>query len=199
MKDESAFEIAKAFVAGSISLTGDFVPVIGGIMNFVYHQRFTRRLNKHEQRIKHIFSLIPAKDMEFMCDKIGVHVLEKVMKDEEDDKAEFLLLGFENCVTKEIKDQELVIYYFDLLSDLRMVDLKRLVSIVDNDVIDITKIKENDLKNIIIRASDEKLRQKGLIEANISWSSGSGEAIRYDNPDFRLTQKGLSFMNFLGY
>jgi hypothetical protein len=109
--------------------TGDIVPVISGLSNFVRYKRFKKRIEKSEKKIKNIFQLILESDIEFFAEKVGTMVFEKIMNDHEDDKAEFLILGFENCVQNNIKDEDKIIMYFDILTDLRTFDLKRLVTI----------------------------------------------------------------------
>lgn len=94
-------------------------------------------------------------------------VIEKIFLDEQDDKAELLVLGFENCVKNQLKNEDKIINYFDVISNLRMMDIKRLIFIYEF-------LEGMEPKNIFkadyryhLRYVDEKLERLGLIKKPI--------------------------------
>ncbi len=178
--------------------TGDLVPLISGLANQVRYNRFKKRIDKNEERIKKIFHSIYESDVDFFAEKLGTMVFEKIMNDQEDDKAEFLVLGFENCVQNNIKDEDKIILYFDLLTELRSFDLKRLVTLSrrtgDGPIIAI----EGSDEQKIIHFSDAKLRRLGFIKVGTSWSTEGGEKIDYSKP-IEITNFGNDFLDFIGY
>ena len=187
----------KELVAEAIDLTGDIVPIVGAITNFARRKRFTKRINAHEKKLKDIFYYISQSDVEYFAEKIGTMVFEKIMNDQEDDKAEFLVLGFENCVKNEIKDDDLIIYYFDLLTELRVMDLKRFVSLSRrHGHTPILPIMDSD-EEMLIESSDSKLYRMGLITAKMSWSTESGEKI--NSSTISISKKGNLFLDFIGF
>ena len=154
-------------------------------------------MKKNESKIRDIFKMLSEHDIEFFAEKVGVPVFEKIMQDQEDDKAEFLLLGFENCVKNDIKDEELIVYYFDLLTELRVMDLKRLVSHSKRtDERPIIPINDS-YEEVLIDSSDVKLKRMGLIQARTSYSTDNGETI--NRSSITVSEKGNSFLDFIGF
>ncbi|UUV25837.1 MULTISPECIES: hypothetical protein [Lysinibacillus] len=119
------------------------------------------------------------------------------MQDQEDDKAEFLLLGFENCVKNNIKNEDIIVYYFDLISEMRVLELKRFVTLSRRtEEGPIIPIVGSD-QEILINSADNKLKRAGLICAKTSWSSENGE---YINPGtITISQSGNKLLDFLGF
>lgn len=178
--------------------TGDLVPIISGFANHIRYKRFKKRIDNNEKKIKKIFHSIYESDVDFFAKKIGTMVFEKIMNDQEDDKAEFLILGFENCVENNIKDEDKIIMYFDLLTELRSFDLKRLVTLSrrtgDAPIILIEGSDEQKL----IQFSDSKLRRFGFVKTGTSWSTEGGEKIDYGKP-IEITNFGNQFLDFIGF
>lgn len=140
--------------------------------------------------------MLSEHDTEFFAEKVGVPVFEKIMQDQEDDKAEFLLLGFENYVKNNIKDEDLIILYFDLLTDLRVFDLKRLVTLSRRTdappVLPLETICQTDYK-MLIDSTDLKLNGLSLINLSQTWGGGINRL-----EPLTISKKGNAFLDFIG-
>ncbi|RKD25139.1 hypothetical protein BEP19_04805 [Ammoniphilus oxalaticus] len=143
------------------------LPYVGSFFQFIKNKQFEKRLNLIEPRIKDILNLISIEDYEYFCEKIGCMTLQKIFMDEEDDKAEYYILGFENCVKEEIKDEDKVITLFDIISELRMIDIKRLTFLYDYSKGKKRSFEITEDMTHYIRYVDEKLERLGLIKKEI--------------------------------
>ncbi|QUG41290.1 hypothetical protein KD050_18745 [Psychrobacillus sp. INOP01] len=183
-------------IALLVTSTSDIAPIISGIANAVRMKRFRKRIDIHEEKIKIIYRSLDMEDYEFFAEKIGTMVFEKIMNDHEDDKAEFLILGFENCVNNDIKEEDVIIFYFDLLSELRVFDLKRFVTLSrrteEAPVLPLEGIGQTDYK-MFIDSTDTKLYRLGLVNLSTTWG---GEINRLE--PITISRKGNAFLDFIG-
>lgn len=196
--ENELLDTTKELVIEGATFLGDITPFVGSFVTNIKLKRFEKRIKKHETRILKIFSLLSENDVDFVAEKIGVPVFEKIMQDQEDDKAEFLLLGFENCVKNNIKDEDLIVYYLDLISDLRVLDLKRLVAFSGRTDVKPIVPEKDSKEELLLHASDEKLNRLGLIQVKMGWSSENGNQINYAFP-IELTRRGMTFLDFIGF
>lgn len=141
--------------------------------------------------------MIPIEDYMFFAEKIGVMVFEKILNDHEDEKAEFIILGFANCVENKIKKEDKIIMYFDLLSDLRCYDLKRLVTISEKEDGELFPEPESFDGKTLTMHSDYKLKRHRLIDVPTTWSRENGEQIDYRKL-VTITNVGRDFLDFIG-
>lgn len=197
MKENELLEVTKEFVIQGLNTLEGIVPFVGNFVTTIRLNRFNKRIKKNEEKILEIFKYLSENDAEFFAEKVGVPVFEKIMQDQEDDKAEFLLLGFENCVKNNVKDEDIIVYYFDLLSEMRVMELKRFVSLSRRtNEAPIIPIVGSD-QEMLISSADNKLKRAGLICAKTSWSTENGETI---NPStITISQNGDKFLDFLGF
>ncbi|ARD49051.1 hypothetical protein [Sporosarcina sp. P33] len=171
---------------------------LGKFFQMVKNKQFDRRIKKVEEPFLRVLQMIPLNDFKYFEDKIGPIVIQRIFLDDEDDKAEFLILGFENCVKNEIKDEDLIIYYFDLISELRVLDLKRLVSFSGRTDETPIRPEESSKEELLLHSSDIKLNRLGLIQVKMGWSSENGDQINYNFP-IELTKRGNKFLDFIGF
>ncbi|WP_153127483.1 hypothetical protein [Peribacillus tepidiphilus] len=197
MDTNALFEKTKDMVLDVANATGEFVPGVQTMVNFARFKRFNSRLLALEDQIREIFLSISKSDIEFFAEKVGTMVFEKIMNEQEDEKAEFLVLGFENCVKNDIKDTDLILYYFDLLTELRVMDLKRLVSLSGRTEARPIIAAFGSEEEMLIDASDTKLKRMGLIKARTNWSTDNGETI--DVRSITISEKGNRFLDFIGF
>ncbi|MGH0593621.1 hypothetical protein ACQVPY_15185 [Bacillus pretiosus] len=93
-----------------------------------------KRLEDHQERIIAIEDKIQRLDKtfnEFLKEKAFPIILEDIMNDAQDEKVNFLLNGFENIIDQEIKDENRIIAYCDVLRELRVDDIKKLLTYTD--------------------------------------------------------------------
>lgn len=141
-----------------------FVPIISQIATVIKQRNINKRLIKHEEKINKIWiSANNSASREFFTMKLTPIVFEKMINEHEDDKIDYILNGYENCVKNEITDLDKILFYFDILSDLRLLELKRLISHCHLVNIEPVKIEENSEEAIIVKSIDGKLHREDLV------------------------------------
>lgn len=178
-----------------ISSVSDFLPLINNIFQTVKNRQFRRRIEANEERLKKLHQLIPEADYDFFAGEIGTIVIQKILLDEEDDKAEFFILGFENCVKNNFKDEDKIITLFDIISNLRMIDIKRLIHIYNyKNNNEPSKEISADFKPYI-RYVDEKLSRLGLIMKEII----EGDEVDTNLDNVVVTSIAFQVLDFIGH
>ncbi|MEH7401577.1 hypothetical protein V7148_11360 [Gottfriedia acidiceleris] len=177
------------------ALPGELFPHVGSLFQFHKNKQFKKRISDNEEKLNKVLKSITESDYDFFVGKIGTLVFEKIFLDEQDDKAEFLVLGFENCVKNNLKEEDKIINYFDIISELRMIDIKRLIYIYEY-------LEKKNPKDIFpvesrphIRYVDQKLVRMGLIKIPIY------ETIEVDTDIEKaaIMQIGIEILDFIGY
>lgn len=180
----------KLFSNGVVDLIANQIPVVGTVMRTLSDQRFEKRLQENKEKIEKIVNMVPIHEREYFLGKVGRTVFERIEADDQDGKAKYLLNGFENCVRREMRDGSQVLYYFDLVSALRMNDFIFLEDISDNqNIID----KDDEL----VKFSINNLLNHGMISLNgISRDMLQGpHDIHYR--DFKITPIGKELLEFI--
>ncbi|WP_257205909.1 hypothetical protein [Bacillus cereus] len=111
---------------------GSVAPYISGAITSHRINRLKKRLEEHQERLMAIESKIQGKDAgfnEFLKQKAFPIILEDIMNDAQDEKIEFLFNGFENIIDREFRDEDRLIAYHDVLRELRLDEIKRLVEL----------------------------------------------------------------------
>ncbi|MDP7980467.1 hypothetical protein [Bacillus multifaciens] len=111
---------------------GSVAPYISGAITSHRINRLKKRLEEHRERLGVIENKIKGKDAaftEFLKQKAFPIILEDIMNDAQDEKVEFLFNGFENIIEREFKNEDRIIAYCDLLRELRLDEIKRLVEL----------------------------------------------------------------------
>ncbi|MGR9632822.1 hypothetical protein ACU82A_00785 [Bacillus cereus] len=111
---------------------GSVAPYISGAITSHRINRLKKRLEDHQERIIAIEDKIQRLDKtfnEFLKEKAFPIILEDIMNDAQDEKVNFLLNGFENIIDQEIKDENRIIAYCDVLRELRVDDIKKIVNL----------------------------------------------------------------------
>ncbi|WP_218025415.1 hypothetical protein [Alkalibacillus haloalkaliphilus] len=183
-----------------IENVGDFLPYIGSLFRAFKMKQFNKRLAKNENRIKGIYSVIPSESFEYFGIKIGTSVIQNILLDDEDEKTEYLLLGFENTVRNGFTDYDVTLLYFDLICELRSADLKRLVDLSHrNGQAPLVPIEDSS-EQTFLSYIDRKLENKNLILRERTWGGLGGEYV--ENTDLstvKITDLGNKLLDFISY
>ncbi|MGG0465260.1 hypothetical protein [Priestia aryabhattai] len=181
--------------AESVLPPGELVPYIGNLFQFNKNRQFEKRIKANEEKLIKIFKSISEVEYDFFVEKIGTLAIQKIILDEQDDKAEYFVLGFENCVNKNLKDEDRIINYFDVISDLRMIDIKRLIflyeylegkepeNVFGSDISSHTRYVDQklDRMNLIIKPTFEGMESDTVID------------------QVTITTFALEILDFIGY
>lgn len=138
---------------------GSVAPYISGAITSHRINRLKKRIEEHQERIIAIEDKIQRLDKafnEFLKQKAFPIILEDIMNDAQDEKVEFLFNGFENIIDQEIKDENRIIAYCDVLRELRVDDIKKLLTYTREYRYNVTGKLNNFLS---VSASQEEIKK----------------------------------------
>lgn len=138
---------------------GSVAPYISGAITSHRINRLKKRLEEHQERLMVIESKLQRKDAafnEFLKQKAFPIILEDIMNDAQDEKVEFLFNGFENIIDQEVKDENRFIAYCDVLRELRIDEIKKLLTYTGEYRYNVTR-KFNKL--LSVSASQEEIKK----------------------------------------
>ncbi|MGH1277273.1 hypothetical protein ACQVWA_28545 [Bacillus cereus] len=138
---------------------GSVAPYISGAITSHRINRLKKRLEEHQERLMVIESKLRKKDAafnEFLKQKAFPIILEDIMNDAQDEKVEFLFNGFENIIDQEVKDENRILAYCDVLRELRIDEIKRLLTYTGEYRYNVTP-KLNKL--LSVSASQEEIKK----------------------------------------
>lgn len=177
-------------VNSTLNILLDKIPAVGSIMQTLNDERFARRLEEHKEKIEDIVTMVPSEERKYFLDKVGRTVLERIEADDEDDKVEYLLIGFENCVKRQITKEGMILSLFDLVSALRMNDL-RILHCISTDQSQLDKDDES------VRLSINNLLNQRIISVSkMTWEL-IGEPDKIYSSDFKITSIGEILLKFI--
>ena len=148
---------------------------------------------------------------DFFYTRVTPMVFEKIMKDHEDDKVDILLNGFENCVKNEITNYDEILYFFDMISSLRVCEIRRFFNYYGINGEEPAKIIDDTSEGMLLKAADRKLNSLNLVKfgSNNEWKSfedGTNHLNFYVDSDDGLirskiskTYTGEELIKFIGY
>lgn len=129
-------------------------PYLAKVYNAFKLRRFDKRIKENEEqivRIKQKMNTLDEPLKEMIQNTIFPYILDDLIEEHQDRKIEFILYGSEYIVYEEVEDQDYIISYYDVLRDLRIEDIKRLLEYkLENKIIlESRKRKSRDYLNRI--------------------------------------------------
>lgn len=119
-----------------IEFGGQFIPVAGSIMNTVRFKKIENELTKHEGKINAIGEKLDRSEHEvFFKQEVFPIVFNKILQDEQVEKTSIFLNGLEYIVDNEVVDEDIIFHYYDVLSELRLADIRHLAEKYESDLI----------------------------------------------------------------
>lgn len=118
-------------VTGEIIDTGlSIAPFISKVITAYKINRLWKRLKEHEIMLNRIGDKVyrlddPMKDM--IQTTLFPYILDDLIEENQNQKVEFILNGLEYIVDEEIREESYIISFYDVLRDLRVDDIKRLL------------------------------------------------------------------------
>ncbi|MBU5672202.1 hypothetical protein [Paenibacillus brevis] len=176
----------------------DYVPYLGRVLQTIKINRLIRRFKEHDKKINRIASL--AADSILSADYINQRIFPIIFSDlyeeHEDAKVNLILTGFENVFIEQNGNESVIINFYDVLRNLRYIDLKRffyLTAITDEKMLFSLESDEHAL----IRNIDRKLENNGLISIKKTWNDLGGIESDKDREDIELPLYGRKFLKFI--
>lgn len=169
-------------------VVGQFLPGIVSIKMSWLQKRTEKRLvilieelSKRQERIENLLVSVTTDRLETIKEFYLFNLFDYASNEQEEDKIEFLLNGFESAIEKK-SDQDEYLTYMDVMSELRVADIPTLL-----------RLSQGQL-NTFMRQIDSlemyklnKLNQIGLISFDLTWDG---------NKNFYLTEFGSDFIEF---
>lgn len=208
-------------LAGTIS---EVAPVISNIITSFKIRRLSKRLALHEKKIQNLsqklVSIEDDKFVDLLKNFLFPSILQQLLEEDEDNKTGYFLDGFGNVIDKKIIDESRILILYDILKNLRYIEIEYLISLSSKykrycrDIKMSTKQQVDkpfdDLKFKSIKiAIESKLEGLGLIDTGRSISyeevmkNLNDDLKRYTNriagtkriPETKLTSFGQEFLN----
>lgn len=182
-----------------------FVPAVSSIINYYKFYRMGKRIDELDKKIVRMelkINELSDKDYNFLRQKAFPVMLENLFDEQQEEKVQLILNGFESIIENHITDEDKVFTFYDVLEGLRAHEIKRLMQhtkeyremLIKNP----EKLKlnfdispEGNNNRAFLQYIDNKLESLGLIELTV-----------YDHGDFDpsrgpITTFGENFIDFL--
>ncbi|MCL1701637.1 hypothetical protein [Lysinibacillus sp. Bpr_S20] len=201
---ESNFNVLE-FFSGAI---GDVAPIISNVMTSFKIYRLKNRLEKHESKLKELSEKVVSVDDEKFADLLKKFlfpaILQQLLDEDEDNKTGYFLDGFGNVIDKNIIDQSRILILYDILRNLRFVEIEYLISLSSTYrsyyrtlIFNKNENVENTFDNIQFSSLkipiESKLESLGLI--NTGKSISYDEMMRNFNNDLKRQKNSLPRTN----
>ncbi|WP_339169066.1 hypothetical protein MKX75_07380 [Paenibacillus sp. FSL R5-0341] len=176
----------------------DFVPYIGKLIQTVKINRLIRRFKEHDKKINFISHLAADSVLssEYISQRIFPIIFSDLFEEHEDAKINLILNGFENVFIEENKNESVIINFYDMLRNLRYLDLKRLFYLAGLTEETITFVQESDVHGLI-RNIDRRLENNGLLNIKKTWKDIGDSDSDKDRDDVEISLYGNKFLKFI--
>jgi len=105
-------------------------PIISKVYNTFKLRRFDKRIKNNEAQLNRINQKLVLLDdpiKEMIQNTIFPYILDDLIEEHQEKKVAFILNGFEYIVDEKISEESYIISYYDVLRELRIEDIKRLL------------------------------------------------------------------------
>ncbi|HBU84365.1 MAG TPA: hypothetical protein DEF35_22375 [Paenibacillus sp.] len=176
----------------------DFVPYIGKLVQTVKINRLIRRFKEHDKKINFISHLAADSILssEYISQRIFPIIFSDLFEEHEDAKINLILNGFENVFIEENSDESVIINFYDMLRNLRYLDLKRLFYLAGLTEETITFVQKSDVHGLI-RNIDRRLENNGLLNIKKTWKDIGDSDSDKDRNDIEISLYGKKFLEFI--
>lgn len=108
------------------------IPIIGKIHNAYKMRRLQKRVSQHEEKLKQLSITMHENGNklldEFIRQKAFPIVLDEMLSEHEEEKIDLVINGLEYTYKEEITEVSKLLVYFDVLRELRVEELKKLLT-----------------------------------------------------------------------
>lgn len=176
----------------------DFVPYIGKFVQTVKINRLIRRFKEHDKKINFISHLAADSVLssEYISQRIFPIIFSDLFEEHEDAKINLILNGFENVFIEQNSNESVIINFYDMLRNLRYLDLKRLFYLAGLTEETITFVQESDVHGLI-RNIDRRLENNGLLNIKKTWKDIGDSDSDKDRNDVEISLYGNKFLKFI--
>ncbi|MCM3736434.1 hypothetical protein M3215_11520 [Bacillus cytotoxicus] len=225
MLDSSAVGTIVEEAGPLVDAVGGFIQPLGAILNGYKMRKLKKRLDSVEPELLRIKNKIEEKENSiFLKQEVFPLILKYLSDEDEDDKTNIYINGFEYTIDEGIEEMEKVYHYFDVLADLRISDIVHLFerfspkdanTLLKIKLYDVQRFSEDPAYREEIREQrdlklymDNKLVRLGLvnveqpdpikvIDEHLKHASRGLAGSRNDTiPQYKLTNFGSRFIEF---
>ena len=156
---------------------------------------FKNRLNNIETQLRDM----TEKEMNFIKNKALPIMFDFIINEQQGEKVKFIVNGMENIITYRITDEDLILTYFDVLNELRIIDIKELLEINNSNSrgqVSVTSTQINKIE-AVKKHIFKKLQKYDLITINTTWGEMGGKEYTIDKKRTIINVFGANFINFI--
>lgn len=191
------------------SLAGQIIP---GAATFVlgWKQKKTERmllkaideLQQQIQTINNSLKNLESHQINFIQEIIFPIALNCVENESQEEKIKYIVNGVLTSIENNIKDEDLILSYYDILSKLRIIDIKILMKAYKNYKEDIKYVDKKS--DIIINNEYEaietytirKIESLGLISRPKTFAEMDGEFVKISIHEISISKLGIYLVEF---
>jgi hypothetical protein len=143
--------------------------------------------------------------IDFIKEKVLPFVLDNIIDEEQEEKIIFIINAFGNIIEYKITDEDRIFMYFDILKNLRILDITMLISIeqneTQNDLSETRKMTEEEIKKVDITIASKnhilrKLKHYNLINILETLIDLGGDESIINDDRLHVSVLGKAFLNF---
>lgn len=185
----------------------DSAPFIGRVITSYkiyklrkYLERLENEIDIIKEKVKHIHE---PQFKDLLTNFLFPKVLQNLMEEDEENKIAYFLKGFEFVIDNEIYDKAKILMYYDVLSELRFIEIQYLISISSLYKMYLLDAEYNgkQIKNKITKKQfgelkptiENKLERLGLV--NTGRLLTYNQIMKILNESIKLYERGISSTN----
>jgi len=208
---EISLEIGAPIVGNMVTDTiiGQIVP--GAATAFLsYRQKRTekmliRAIDELKIQISEINSkLIGMSEKQIILIKESIFpiVLDNIEKESEEEKIKYIVNGFKHSINYDITDFDLILSYYDILNDLRMIDIRILIDLYEESKKMVRSYMEETDRTIkteyeaVETYAIKKMESLGLISVKKTFEDLEGRVTKPKKSATKISKLGIYFVKF---
>lgn len=155
-----------------------------------------KRINNLENHLKES-NLV---EIEFIKNNVFPKILDFIIDEQQEEKVEFIVNGFENIVVYRLNDEDIILTYLDVLHELRMFDIRELININNNKIESMEDTKESTDINeteAVYKHIYLKLQKYNLVTFPQLVDELGGQEYTISRNRVTVSMFGKNFINFI--
>lgn len=157
---------------------------------------FKNRLNKIEEHLK----VMEENEIDFIKNTVFPIIFDFVIDEPQEEKIGYIVDGVENIIAYKITDEDLILTYFDVLHELRIIDIRELLYI-NNYLIDgnqaYSSSDQFNESEAVKKHIYKKLEKYNLIVIQPIIAELEGKEYTIDRHRAKISAFGRNFINFI--
>lgn len=207
-----ALDVGVSFFGGLVqdTLIGQIAP--GLVTAYLGHkQKKTERniryaielINKDIESIKADIKKLSKSEANAIIENAGIIVFDNINNEQQKEKIEYLINGMRTIIDQKITEEDIILTYYDILKELRLVDIKILVQLYEKkfdkgwrDDEQLNEPNEINKYELIEKYIVKKLESLNLVIISKTWDDLEGEDNKVNPKLINISLLGVNLVDF---